>query len=39
MEDFDGEGFAGGILLVLAIALLLFGSEDIQNLTAAPTSD
>ncbi len=39
MDDFDGEEFAGGILLVIAIALLIFGSTEIKNLTGAPTAD
>ncbi|WP_277815829.1 hypothetical protein [Paenibacillus sp. DMB5] len=37
--DFDGEEFAGGLLLVIVIALLIYGSTDIKTLTAAPTSD
>ncbi|WP_342562695.1 hypothetical protein NST84_24425 [Paenibacillus sp. FSL R7-0345] len=37
--DFDGEEFAGGLLLVIVIALLIYGSTDIKNLTAAPASD
>ncbi len=39
MDNFDGEDFAGGILLVIVIVLLIFGSTDIKDLTAAPTSD
>lgn len=39
MDDFDGEEFAGGILLVIVIALLVFGSTEIKNLTGAPTAD
>ncbi|MEK5449452.1 hypothetical protein [Paenibacillus sp. FSL R7-0331] len=38
-ENFDGEHFAGGLLLVIVIALLIYGSTDIKDLTAAPTSD
>ncbi|WP_280114381.1 hypothetical protein [Paenibacillus camerounensis] len=38
-EDFDGEHFAGGLLLVIVIALLIYGSTDIKDLTAAPASD
>ncbi|WP_280818661.1 hypothetical protein [Paenibacillus ihuae] len=37
--DFDGENFAGALLLVIVIALLIYGSTDIKDLTAAPTSD
>jgi len=39
MSQFDGVEFAQGVLLVLAIVLLIFGSTDIETLTAAPTSD
>lgn len=39
MDSFDGEGFAGGILLVIVIALLIYSSTDIKNLTGAPTAD
>lgn len=38
MSDFDGEGFAVNILLVIVIALLIMGSTDIEDLTGAPTS-
>lgn len=36
MDSFDGEGFAGGLLLVIVIVLLIYGSTDIKNLTGAP---
>lgn len=37
MDSFDGEGFAGGLLLIIAILLLIYGSTDIKNLTGAPS--
>lgn len=39
MDSFDGEDFAGGILLIIVIALLIYGSTDIKTLTGAPTAD
>jgi len=30
--SFHGEKFVGGILLIIFITLLLFGSTDLQNL-------
>ncbi len=39
MDSFDGEDFAGGILLIIVIALLIYGSTDIKNLTGAPSAD
>lgn len=39
MDSFDGEGFAGGLLLVIVIALLIYGSTDIKDLTGAPAAD
>lgn len=39
MDSFDGEEFAGGILLIIVIALLIYGSTDIKNLTGAPAAD
>lgn len=39
MDSFDGEGFAGGILLVIAIVLLIYGSTDIKDLTGAPNDE
>lgn len=39
MDSFDGEDFAGGILLIIVIALLIYGSTDIKDLTGAPTAD
>ncbi|SDM32088.1 hypothetical protein SAMN05216191_111122 [Paenibacillus jilunlii] len=39
MDSFDGEDFAGGILLVIVIALLIYGSTEIKNLTGAPSAD
>ncbi|WP_269079191.1 hypothetical protein [Paenibacillus durus] len=38
MSGFDGESFAGNILLIIVIALLIFGSTDIETLTGAPAS-
>ncbi|MDT3426452.1 Sec-independent protein translocase protein TatA [Paenibacillus forsythiae] len=38
MSSFDGESFAGNILLIIVIALLIFGSTDIEDLTGAPSS-
>lgn len=34
---FDGEGFSELILIIILIALLLFGSRDIIGLSAQPT--
>ncbi|WP_209877049.1 hypothetical protein [Paenibacillus silagei] len=39
MDSFDGEGFAGGLLLVIVIVLLIYGSTDIKNLTGAPNDE
>lgn len=39
MDSFDGEGFAGGLLLVIVIMLLIYGSTDIKNLTGAPNDE
>lgn len=38
MSGFDGENFAGNILLIIAIALFICGSTDIEDLTGAPSS-
>ncbi|RAP30849.1 hypothetical protein C2W64_00016 [Brevibacillus laterosporus] len=37
MNNFDGEGFSELILIIILIALLLFGSTDIIGLSAQPT--
>lgn len=37
MNHFDGEGFSDFILIIILIALLLFGSKDIVGLSAQPT--
>jgi Sec-independent protein translocase protein TatA len=36
MSTFDGIGFTGGILLVILVLLLIFGSTKIEDLTDAP---
>lgn len=38
MSEFDGEGFASGIILIIVIVLLIFGSTDIDTLTGAPST-
>ncbi|HEX6594380.1 MAG TPA: hypothetical protein VF095_07310 [Bacillota bacterium] len=35
-KSFDGIGFSGGIVLVVLLFLLIFGSIDIEDLTNAP---
>lgn len=37
MINFDGEGFSEIILIIILVALLLFGSKDIAGLSAQPT--
>lgn len=37
MSNFDGEAFSEIILIIILIALLLFGSKDIIGLSAQPT--
>ncbi|MDQ0089304.1 hypothetical protein J2T12_002716 [Paenibacillus anaericanus] len=37
-NSFDGEGFAEAVIIVILIALFFFCSEDIEDLTTAPTS-
>lgn len=37
MINFDGEGFSEIILIIILVALLLFGSKDIVGLSAQPT--
>ncbi|WP_269845705.1 hypothetical protein [Salipaludibacillus keqinensis] len=34
--EFNGTGFIGLILVIIFIALVLFGSTDLENLTNAP---
>jgi len=36
MSNFDGVQFVDGLLLVILIILLLFGSRDLQGITNAP---
>ncbi len=36
MSGFDGKGFTSGILLIILIFLLIFGSTNIEDLTDAP---
>lgn len=38
MSEFDGENFAGNVLLIIVITLLIFGSTDIEKLSGAPTA-
>ncbi|GED70748.1 hypothetical protein BRE01_44500 [Brevibacillus reuszeri] len=37
MINFDGEAFSEIILIIILVALLLFGSTDIMGLSAQPT--
>ncbi|GGH37916.1 hypothetical protein GCM10008013_45630 [Paenibacillus segetis] len=37
MHEFDGEGFTEAVIIVILIALFIFGSEDIGDLTTGPT--
>lgn len=36
MSGFDGIGFTGGVIVVILIFLLIFGSTDIEDLSDAP---
>ncbi|WP_332694940.1 hypothetical protein [Halalkalibacter lacteus] len=35
-SGFDGKALTGGIMLIILLFLLIFGSTDIEDLTDAP---
>ncbi len=37
MSDFDGNGFAELLIVVILVVLFVFGSSDIDALTDAPS--
>lgn len=37
MSDFDGNGFAELLIIVILIVLFVFGSSDIDDLTDSPS--
>ncbi|GAS83190.1 hypothetical protein PAHA3_3268 [Paenibacillus amylolyticus] len=37
MSDFDGNGFAELLIIVILVVLFVFGSSDIDDLTDAPS--
>ncbi|SCX82454.1 hypothetical protein SAMN05720606_101140 [Paenibacillus polysaccharolyticus] len=37
MSDFDGNGFAELLIVVILVVLFVFGSSDIDSLTDAPS--
>jgi Sec-independent protein translocase protein TatA len=37
MSDFDGNGFAELLIIVILVVLFVFGSSDIDSLTDAPS--
>ncbi len=39
MGQFDGEGFSELIVIIILVVLFFYGSNDIETLTGAPTSD
>jgi hypothetical protein len=39
MGQFDGEGFSELIVIIILVVLFFYGSNNIETLTGAPTSD
>ncbi|ETT39515.1 Sec-independent protein translocase protein TatA [Paenibacillus sp. DS2363] len=37
MSDFDGNGFAELLIIVILVVLFVFGSSDIDDLTDSPS--
>lgn len=38
-QNFDGTFFAEGVVVIILVVLLVFGSTDIEGLSATPTRD
>jgi hypothetical protein len=37
VSEFDGESFAEFIIIVILVAMIFYGSSDIEGLSASPT--